>query len=133
MENCTLCKLMKEELPAYKLYEDDLIKVILPKSMETEGHLLLVSKEHYENVFETPDKVLERMTVVCKKMSLMLKEKLGITGVNILNASGKDAQQSVQHLHFHIVSRRKDDGLDMWLHNHRPTEINIEEAYKKLK
>ncbi|WP_366921383.1 HIT domain-containing protein, partial [uncultured Fusobacterium sp.] len=48
------------------------------------------------------------------KISLHFKERLGATGINILHASGKSAQQSVPHFHIHIFPRFDDDGLDTW-------------------
>ena len=65
-------------------------------------------------------------------MALLCKNKLGATGVNILNASGKDAQQSVFHLHFHIVPRNKRDGLGLWLRGNKKKFSEPRDIQKKL-
>lgn len=135
MENdCIFCKIITGKSPSFKLYEDDLVIVILALPPTAKGHALVIPKIHYENIFETPDDVLARVNIVCKKLASKLKEKLGFKGVNILNASGKAAQQSVFHLHYHIIGREEKDGLDLWFHGEDYSkQIDVEEIYNLLK
>lgn len=65
-------------------------------------------------IFSILIKQLTELAVASKKLSSQLLEEHTATGVNLLHASGKDAQQSVFHFHLHIVPRYKDDGLDLW-------------------
>ena len=132
MEECLFCKIVNNEIPCFQLFEDDLVKVFLDINPVSMGHLLIIPKEHFENIFTTPENVLIRISQVCKKMALLCKEKLGATGVNIVNASGKDAQQSVFHLHFHIIPRYKKDGLDLWFHGKSKDIDEVKEIQKKL-
>ncbi len=122
---------MKNEIPSLTIFEDDLVKVFLDINPVSEGHLLVVPKKHYENIFDADKEVLERINIVAQKMSILCKEKLGCTGVNIVNASGIDAQQSVFHLHFHVVSRYQKDGIDLFFPNNK--EINVKSVFEKLK
>ncbi len=132
MVNCVFCKIVAKEMRGLELYEDDLVMAILDTHPVSDGHLLVIPKKHYENVFVTPDDVLSRINQVCKKMALLCKEKIGATGANILNASGKDAQQSVFHLHFHVVPRFKEDGLDLWFHGESENLKEAKAIQKKL-
>jgi len=132
-ENCIFCRINKGEINSYTLYEDNLVRVFLDVNPVSKWHILVIPKNHYEDIFETPDDVLERINIVCKKLALICKDKLNATGVNILNASGKDAQQSIFHLHYHIVPRFENDGMDLWFHQETKKSINIEEIYNKLK
>jgi histidine triad (HIT) family protein len=132
MEECLFCKIVNNEMPCFQLFEDDLVKVFLDINPVSKGHLLVIPKQHFENIFTVPDNVLIRITQVCKKMALLCKEKLGATGVNIVNASGKDAQESVPHLHFHVVPRYKKDGLDLWFHGKSKDIDEVKEIQKKL-
>ena len=110
-----------------------MVKVFLDINPVSRGHILVISKKHYENIFETPDDVLERINIVCKKLALICRDKLGISGVNILNASGEDAQQSVFHIHYHIVPRFVDDKMDLWFHQEVKKSIDIKEVFESLK
>jgi len=123
---------MKNEIPSFVVFEDDLVKVIMDINPVSEGHLLIIPKKHFENIFDADKEVLERINVVAQKMSILCKEKLNCTGVNILNASGKDAQQSVFHLHYHIVPRYPKDGIDLWFPNNKD-KIDTKSVFEKLK
>lgn len=112
--DCVFCKICLKELPSKIIFQDKIISCFLPRNMEVYGHLLIVPNNHYENIFEIPENELTHIISFAKKMSLRLKEKLGATGINILHASGKSAQQSVPHFHIHIFPRFDNDGLDTW-------------------
>ena len=116
MKECIFCKIANKETPCFGVYEDSLVKVFLDTNPVSEGHLLVIPKEHYRDIFETPDRILGRINQVCKKMALLFKEKLNVDGVNIVNASGAQAQQSVFHLHYHVIPRYNNDNLNLWFH-----------------
>ncbi|MBN1175021.1 HIT family protein [Candidatus Woesearchaeota archaeon] len=132
MTDCIFCKIVEGELPSFKVYEDNLVKAFLDQGSASPGHLLVVPRQHHENIFDIPEETLKQLATISKKMSLLVKERLGATGVNVLNASGKSAQQSVMHFHFHIVPRFDDDGLDLWFHGNPSEKSVLEEVYRKL-
>jgi diadenosine tetraphosphate (Ap4A) HIT family hydrolase len=78
------------------------------------GHTLVVPKVHYADVYSIPDDALASLISSCKKHALRWREQVGSTGVNILNASGIDAEQSVFHFHFHLFPRFANDGYRAW-------------------
>lgn len=82
--------------------------------MEVYGHLLVIPNKHFENIFDIPEEELAHIIKFTKKISSHLKECLSATGINILHASGKSAQQSVPHFHIHIFPRFDNDSLDTW-------------------
>ena len=132
MENCIFCKIAKKEIPCKKIFENKKIIAFMDVNPVTSGHILVIPKEHYENIFTTPDNILEEINTTCKKMGLLIKEKLNATGVNIMNASGKDAEQSVFHLHYHVVPRRPNDKLNLWFQQETEKQTPIDEIYKRL-
>jgi len=102
------------KIESYKIYEDELTCAFLDINPTSKGHTLVIPKKNYIDIFEIPERELKALAISIKKVSIILKEKLNAKGVNILNASGKVAQQSVFHLHFHILPRYEGDGLNMW-------------------
>ncbi len=116
MNDCIFCKINKGEIPSHNLYEDDLVRVFLTINPVTRGHLLVVPKEHYENIFDASEEVLARINIICKKFALILKEKLKADAINIVNSSGEVAGQSVFHLHYHVVPRYNNDNLEIFPH-----------------
>ncbi|MFH0791630.1 MAG: HIT family protein [bacterium] len=115
MENCIFCKIVKGELEAKKVHENESVLAFIPKEQVSKGHTLVIPKEHYENIFDIPEKLLEQIMMISQELSQRYKTEFGATGVNILHASGKDAQQSVFHFHMHVIPRYLNDGLDLWI------------------
>ena len=115
MEECIFCKIVNKQIPAKIVFEDEFVLALIPKEEISRGHTLLIPKIHFENVFDVDEKIFVHFAKVLKNLSIKLVKENNATGINILNASGKDAQQSVFHLHFHLVPRYPNDRLDMWI------------------
>lgn len=111
---CIFCKILNGEIPSYKIYEDEDTYVFLDISDDVVGHTLVIPKMHYENVLDVDDKLLEKIMLVVKKVAKHYVDDCGFSGVNILNNSGIDANQSVMHLHFHILPRKENDGIKVY-------------------
>ena len=111
---CIFCKIIKGEIPSYKIYEDENTYAFLDIADDAIGHTLVIPKKHYENVLDIPAEELQQVIASVQKISKHYTENCGYTGVNIMNASGIDAQQSVFHLHFHIFPRKENDGVRAW-------------------
>lgn len=129
---CLFCKIINNEIPSYKIYEDDKFLAFLDISQATTGHTLIVPKKHYANIFELDDEVAQEILIVVKKVSLLLKEKLGISDVNIINNSGKLAGQTVDHFHIHIVPRYPNDDLQILSVNHSPSNEELSALCNKI-
>lgn len=113
--DCVFCGIVKKKAPAEIVFENDTVLGLVPIDPVSKGHLLVIPKQHFENIFDVEDRVLRELISVTKKLSEKAVKENKATGVNILNASGQDAQQTVFHLHFHVVPRYPKDGLDMWV------------------
>jgi len=131
MEDCIFCKIVKGEIPSEKVYENEKVLVFLDINPISKGHLLIIPKKHFENIYEIEDDYLKEITSTAKIIAKSLKKSLDASGVNILHASGKDAQQSVFHFHIHLVPRYKNDGLDTWPKSDYK-ESNLNEIKNKI-
>jgi histidine triad (HIT) family protein len=117
MENCVFCKIINKELPSSVFFESEEFLAFSPLDQVSKGHTLLIPKKHQADIFDIDKDSLQRLAGVAQELAKELVRVHGATGVNLLNASGKDAQQSVFHFHLHIVPRYENDGLDLWLRN----------------
>ncbi len=112
MENCIFCKIINQEIPSYKVYEDEKVYAFLDISQTTKGHTLLVPKKHVSDIFEyDPElagEVFSRVPLIAKSLEKALPE---MQGLNVLNNNRELAYQSVFHSHVHLVPRysEKDD------------------------
>jgi histidine triad (HIT) family protein len=100
---CIFCKIIKGEIPSYKIYEDEYTYAFLDIAKDVDGHTLVIPKKHVENVLDCDNETLRHVIDTAKLISNYYVNECGYDGVNILNANDASAQQSVFHLHFHII------------------------------
>ena len=110
MNDCIFCKIIAKEIPATILYEDDFVLVFMDIGPIIKGHALVVSREHYDPVTETPDDILAKLHQVAKRIARAQVNGLGADGVNIMQNNGKAAGQVVNHIHVHVIPRFENDG-----------------------
>lgn len=113
MKDCIFCKIVNGEMPCFIVYEDKYILAFLTINPLNKGHVLVIPKEHYENIFDIDEKILIKIISAAKRISCKIKDGLKAEGVNILHASGVSAEQSVFHFHLHIVPRKTGDKINM--------------------
>lgn len=113
MSTCIFCQIVRGEAKSWKVYEDESVYAFLDISPVSEYHTLVIPKTHYENIFDVPEHEFFKVMAVVKKLVVLYRDRLGINNVQIINSSGREAQQDVFHLHFHIVPRKKGDGQNV--------------------
>lgn len=123
-DDCIFCKLANNVYPTNSIYEDDFFNVILDVGPATKGHALILPKEHYANLYEMPEDLLQKAIVLAKKMAVHMTERLNCDGFNLVQNNGEAAGQTVFHFHIHLIPRYKDDHQNInWI----PKEPSPEE------
>ena len=112
--DCVFCGIVRGEIPARRIYEDTHALVFLDVAGDMDGHLLAIPKAHVASVLDADAAMLARLAEAVGKVARHLCAHCGYDGVNLLNASGEAAGQSVPHLHVHILPRKRGDGVDAW-------------------
>lgn len=125
MQDCIFCKIIKGEIPSYKIYEDEISFAFLDANPVNPGHTLVIPKKHFENIFDIEENTAGHIIKIAKKISIALK-KTGAGGVNIIMNNAKAAGQVVFHSHVHIIPRKLNDGLPPW-----PTRKHEKEKMKE--
>lgn len=131
-KDCLFCKIIKNEIPSEKIYEDEHTFAFLDINPVNIGHTLLIPKTHSQNIFDVETRALEKIAPVLKKLSLSIKEAVGADGINIISNNGGAAGQLVFHLHLHIIPRFSDDGLKHW-HGKNYSKEEMSETAEKIK
>ena len=112
-DDCIFCKISKGDIPSATIYETSDFRVILDVAPANKGHVLIITKEHYDNIFqmdaETAGKLFSLATVVARA----IKDETGCDGLNVLQNNGEVAGQTVHHFHLHLIPRFMDDGVVM--------------------
>jgi histidine triad (HIT) family protein len=104
-DGCIFCKIVQKQAPSSIIYEDDFVMAFLDIRPASEGHVLVVSKEHYEGIFDVPSELLGKVHQVAKTVALAVKQGMNADGICVLQQNGKAANQEVFHLHVHIIPR----------------------------
>ncbi|PKM86497.1 MAG: HIT family protein [Firmicutes bacterium HGW-Firmicutes-10] len=109
---CIFCKIINREIPASILYEDEDVFAMLDIAQVTDGHTLVMPKEHVDNILDCPPVLLSKIISVTQMLSKDIVRKLDAKGVNVLTNANPAAGQSVMHFHMHIIPRYDEsDGL----------------------
>tara|TARA_Y100000034_G_scaffold71453_1_gene86191 strand:- start:209 stop:580 length:372 start_codon:yes stop_codon:yes gene_type:complete len=111
--DCIFCKIINGEIPPGKgkVYDDENFIGILDINPISKGHTLIIPKKHYKTLLDMPTTIGNELIEALKKTALKLIEEKTAEGFNIIQSNYEVAQQEVPHLHFHIIPRKKDDGL----------------------
>ena len=131
-EDCIFCKIANGQIPSKTLYEDEDFRVILDLGPATEGHALILPKEHAANLFELSEDLASKALVVAQKMAVRMKKVLGCEGLNLVQNNGEAAGQTVSHFHIHVIPRYENDGQKInWVPG-SPTQEELEAVCQKI-
>ena len=125
MQDCIFCKIAKGEIPATKIYEDNDTISFLDIAPVNKGHTLVITKNHYEILTNTPDQILNSLILATKKSANAVVRALNAEGYNLLMNNKKVSGQIVPHIHFHIIPRFENDGFVIKL-EHKKYDNNNE-------
>ncbi len=128
---CQFCDAIRAK--EWAVYEDDVAAVMLSKSPAMPGHLLVVPKEHFTILEQTPDAVVRKLAAVSNKASTALIQLLGASGANLIIENGTGAEQQVPHLSFNIIPRVEGDGMNFQWQPRKLSEEQMGLAELQLK
>lgn len=127
--DCIFCKIVKGEIPSYKVYEDELILAFLDLNPVSIGHTLIIPKKHFENIKDIEDKVLFEINLRAKELSKVLEEKLSCEGISLCQNNGLG--QEIKHYHLHLIPRYQNDNLKFYVNDEAKSVL--EETFSRLK
>lgn len=126
--DCLFCGIIEGKIPSKTIYEDEVVKVFLDINPNTNGHCLIIPKKHIVTVDELDNELITHILEVEKKMYKLLKDKLNIDGLTIVQ--NNEYGQEVKHYHVHLIPRYKDDN---WSLTYNQASLkNIDDIYNKI-
>jgi histidine triad (HIT) family protein len=111
--DCVFCKIVAGTIPCFKLYEDDATLAFLDINPAQPGHALVITKDHAPTLIDADDDDLARVLPVARKIAAAVMKILHPDGLNLVQANGTGAAQSVPHLHIHVLPRAAGDELKL--------------------
>ena len=130
--DCIFCKIVAGTIPCFKLHDDDATIAFMDINPANEGHALAIAKGHWPTVHDIPAETIGAVAATAKRVAAAVNKTLTPDGINLLQAYGAAAAQSVLHFHMHILPRWKDDGLHLnW--NPKPGDMAaIKAVYERV-
>jgi histidine triad (HIT) family protein len=104
-QDCIFCRIVRREAPASVIYESDEVLAFMDIRPVSEGHALVISKEHYENIYDVPEGLICQIHKVAKRVALALKKTVKPDGMSIVQQNGAAANQDIFHIHVHLIPR----------------------------
>ena len=132
-QNCIFCQIVQGKVSSKKIYEDDKCMAILDINPANPGHILLLTKEHYQVMPQVPDETISHLFSMVKFLSQATLKGIKAEGTNIVIANGMAAGQKAPHFMIHIIPRKEGDGLDFELKKTQIPEDNQELLRSKIK
>jgi len=115
-DDCLFCGIVSGSIPSETIDSDERTVAFMDINPATAGHALVVPREHSADLLEIGPEALSATTLAAQRLAKRMKEVLGADGINLINACGAAAWQTVFHFHIHVVPRYEDDPLKLpWI------------------
>jgi histidine triad (HIT) family protein len=130
-EGCIFCQIAAGKAPAFRVAEDDSALAFMDIFPVSDGHTLVIPKDHAENVFEMEDAPMRAVAALSRRVARAIRAELAPDGLGVYQANGAAAGQTVWHYHLHLLPRRRGDPLA--LHGRaRADDARLREIAAKL-
>jgi len=127
---CIFCKIIKGDIPSFKLFESDKVFAFLDIQPLSKGHALVIPKTHGAKLVDIPDDELAELLPVAKKLAVAS----GAIDFNVLQNNGRIAHQLVDHVHVHMIPKpNEEEGLVVGWPAKATDMKALEEIFKELK
>ena len=132
MTDCLFCKIVRKEIPATVIHENERTLCFMDIKPVNPGHMLVIPKKHFADYASASDEALREMAVMARRLGDASMKALGAPGFNLAVNNGRAAGQLVDHVHLHVIPRFEGDGHGLW-HGEPYKEGEMESVADKLK
>ena len=133
MTNCIFCRVIKGEIPSTKIYENEKVFAFMDIMPGAEGHTLVIPKSHHEKMLSVPSEELDALMKAIQKIAAAAVKATNADGFNIHQSDGEAAGQVINHVHFHIIPRKENDGLNFSWHGKKAEIEDLEKIRNVIK
>ena len=130
---CIFCRLVAGEIPSARVYEDDLVIAFMDIAQVNPGHVLIATKRHATNLFEITPEEAAAVMQTAQKMAEALRIAFDPPGLTLLQANGKEGEQTVFHFHLHVLPRHANDGVGLNWPRKEPAPEVLQDYAQRLR
>ena len=133
-KDCIFCKIVNREIPSKIIFENDFTLAFLDISPISNGHTIIIPKNHYSNLEDISDNDLSEVYKVAKLLAIKIRKALNVDGYNVLQNNFIAAGQVIKHFHVHIIPRSLDDNkFQIKIPRTKASEQDLEKVSRILK
>jgi len=132
MDNCIFCKIANHEIPGKIIYEDDKCIAFLDLSQATDGHTLVIPKQHFDHFLDVDQDTLKHLICVSQDVAKKLLVKMNAKGMNVITNMNEVAGQSVKHFHIHLIPRYQENEGFNPQYTDRSELVNLDTIYQQI-
>jgi histidine triad (HIT) family protein len=114
-QRCVFCRIIAGEEMVSIVHEDDRAVAFMDIQPASPGHVLVVSRDHHADLFETPEELAAHCLRVARELAPGIKRATGASALNVFSPNGKAGGQDVLHFHFHLIPVRDGEAFDLQL------------------
>ena len=111
--NNVFAKILRGEIPCYKVYEDEQVLAFMDVMPQSDGHTLVIPKYEAENIYDLPVGPLQVLIATTQRIATAAQQAFNADGITLMQFNGEAAGQTVFHIHFHVVPRYTDKPMAM--------------------
>ncbi|MCW4019290.1 MAG: HIT family protein [Candidatus Bathyarchaeota archaeon] len=131
--SCIFCRIVRKQAPVSVVYENEQVLAFMDIRPVSQGHTLIIPKEHYEDIFDTPDELLAVIHKVTKKIAVAVKAATKADGISIIQQNGAAAGQEIFHLHVHVIPRFEGQKMPRFVDLGVADRETLDETAAKIK
>ena len=109
--HCIFCRLVAGDIPAARVYEDELTVAFMDIGQVNPGHVLVATKRHAATLLDITPEEAAAVMQTAQRVAQAVRATFDPPGLTLLQANGREGDQTVFHFHLHVVPRHADDGI----------------------
>jgi histidine triad (HIT) family protein len=133
MSDCVFCRIVAGEIPATRVYEDELTLAFMDIGQVNPGHVLVTVKAHAENLYALDDAQAAAVQRTAARVARAIRDAFAPPGLSVYQANGKPAGQTVFHYHVHLVPRHEGDGMALAWPVKNPARDELEQHAARIR
>jgi histidine triad (HIT) family protein len=108
---CVFCRILRGEIPAQRVHEDERCVALLDVNPVAPGHALVLPREHFETWTDLPDEIAAHLAKASRRVAKAVLAAVGAEGFNLLVNNKRCSGQAIPHAHLHVIPRKDGDGV----------------------
>ena len=131
--SCIFCRIVQKQVPTNLVFEDEKVMAFLDIKPLNEGHTLVISKAHYESIFDIPQDLVEYIHGITKRIAIAVEKATKANGISIIQQNGKAANQDIPHLHVHVIPRYKGQKMPSFSETSEANREQLSQTAAKIR